>query len=248
MDAIPQPLAEPRTKPASGIRGLLTWVWLHRMAGLTLLLSLSALSYFAIPFLLGPTVIGVPVAHADFVQSIVASGHVEASFRVNIGSQITGIVVEVPVSEGQAVKTGDVLIRLDDHEARSAVVAATSAVAEAEARMRQMEELTLPSALEDVKQAQANRINAVASHFRTATLAANGDATKVALDDATRDFLTGMLSRLDGARGSAGRADSHLAAVRRRGGLGDEHRSGHHRRDQFLLHAVGRRRLVARLE
>ncbi len=159
------------------------------MAGLTLLLSLSALSYFAIPFLLGPTVIGVPVAHADFVQSIVASGHVEASFRVNIGSQITGIVVEVPVSEGQAVKTGDVLIRLDDHEARSAVVAATSAVAEAEARMRQMEELTLPSALEDVKQAQANRINAVASHFRTATLAANGDATKVALDDATRALL-----------------------------------------------------------
>jgi HlyD family secretion protein len=159
------------------------------MAALTLLLSLAALSYFAIPLLLGPTVIGTPVIHADFVQSIVASGHVEASFRVNIGSQITGIVVEVPVSEGQAVKTGDVLIRLDDHEARSAVVAATSAVAEAEARLRQMRELTLPSALEDVKQAQANQINAVASHFRTATLAAKGDATRVALDDATRALL-----------------------------------------------------------
>jgi hypothetical protein len=32
---------------------------------------------------------------ADFVMSVNASGHVEASFRINISSQVTGIVTEV---------------------------------------------------------------------------------------------------------------------------------------------------------
>ncbi len=98
------------------------WSWRYRT--LTAAVLLLGGWYFGTPLLLGPIVNVDPVVRADFVVSVVASGHVEASFRVNIGSQITGIVAEVPVAEGQSVKAGDVLIVLDNREARSAAVEA----------------------------------------------------------------------------------------------------------------------------
>ena len=116
---------------------------------------LAATGYFAPPLLFGPRILVDPVIRTDYLQTVVATGHVEAPNRINIGSQIIGIVAEVPVIEGQTVNAGDVLVRLDDHEARANVVAAEGAVAQAEARLRQIRELTLPSAQEALKQAQA---------------------------------------------------------------------------------------------
>ena len=136
--------------------------------------------------MLGPVVSVDQVIRADFVKTVVASGHVEAPFRVNIGSQITGVVANVPVSEGQTVKTGDTLILLDDREARAAVVQAEGLVAGAEARMRQLRELTLPSAEQALKQAQANLINSQQAYDRAAALAKSGYGTMATLDEATK--------------------------------------------------------------
>ena len=128
------------------------------------------------------------IREADFVQSVVASGHVEAPFRVNIGSQITGVVASVPVSEGQAVKAGDTLILLDDREARAAVVQAEGALAQSEARLRQMRELTVPSAEEALRQAMATLVNAQKTYDRALALAAAGSGTKAALDEAIKSL------------------------------------------------------------
>lgn len=147
---------------------------------------LAVLWYFGVPLLFGPVVYVDPVVRADFVQSVVASGHVEAPFRVNVGSQITGVVADIPVVEGQSVKAGDTLIVLDDREARAAVVQAEGAMAQTEARMRQLRELTLPSAEENLTQAQATLVNAQAAYDRTAQLAKTGVATQATLDDVTR--------------------------------------------------------------
>jgi HlyD family secretion protein len=54
------------------------------------------------------------------LQTVVASGRVETPHRVDIGAQITGTVAHVPVSEGQTVKAGDVLVELVSAELRSA--------------------------------------------------------------------------------------------------------------------------------
>jgi HlyD family secretion protein len=151
-----------------------------------LLGALAVLWYFGAPVVLGPVVAASPVVRAGFVQTVVATGHVEAPFRINIGSQITGVVTDVPVAEGQTVKAGDTLIVLDNREARAAVIQAESVVAQAEARMRQMRELTLPSAEEALRQAQATLVNAQQAYDRAAKLAASGSGTRVALDDATR--------------------------------------------------------------
>lgn len=164
--------------------GRLVWRWRYRALGLAV--AAIALWQLGIPVLLGPVVNADRAIVAEFVQSVVASGHVEAPYRVNIGSQIIGVVADVPVSEGQTVRAGQELIRLDDREARAAVIQAEGAVAQAEARIRQLRELTLPSAEEALRQAKATLVNAQAAYDRTAKLAANDYATKAALDDATK--------------------------------------------------------------
>ncbi len=172
----------------NGLRAAVATLWRWRVRAPVLLGALAMLWYFGAPILLGPVINADTVVRADFVQSVVASGHVEAPFRVNIGSQITGVVANVPVSEGQAVKAGDTLILLDDREARAAVVQAEGAVAQAEARLRQMRELTVPSAEEALRQATATLVNAQQTYDRAAKLAAEGSGTKAALDDATKSL------------------------------------------------------------
>jgi HlyD family secretion protein len=176
-------------EPAAALRALrdalaATRPWWPRAA--LAAAALALLWYVAVPVVLGRVITVAPVIRAEFIQSVVASGHVEAPFRVSIGSQITGIVADVPVAEGQSVKVGDTLIVLDDREAKAAVVQAEGAVAQAEARLRQLVELTLPSAQEALAQAQATLLNAQQVYDRAAELASKGVTAKATLDDATR--------------------------------------------------------------
>jgi HlyD family secretion protein len=78
------------------------------------------------------------------------------------------------------------LIALAARELRATVVQAQGAVAQAEARIRQLEELTLPSAREALTQAEATLRNAQQTYDRTAQLERNGYATRAALDDAQK--------------------------------------------------------------
>jgi HlyD family secretion protein len=160
------------------------WPWRWRIAAIGV--ALIVLGWVGTPIILGPVVAVDPVVRADFVHSIVVSGNVEAPFRVNIGSQITGVVARVAVNEGQVVKGGDTLVVLDDRELRAAVVQGEGAVAQAEARLRQLRELTLPSAVEALTQAKATLLNAEQSYERTAKLSKDGFATTATLEDAKR--------------------------------------------------------------
>ncbi|TIP33648.1 MAG: HlyD family efflux transporter periplasmic adaptor subunit, partial [Mesorhizobium sp.] len=62
------------------------------------------------------------------------------------------------------------------------------AVAEAEARVRQMRELTLPAAEQAQKQAEANLVDARAAYQRAEDLFRSGFGTKQTLDEATKNF------------------------------------------------------------
>ena len=126
----------------------------------------------------GPAIVVDQVKRGDLVETVVASGHVETPYRVEVGSQITGTVEDVLVEEGQRVTKGQPLIALEARELKAAVVQAEGAVAQAEARMRQLDELTLPSAKEALTQAQATLFNAQVTFDRTAQLAKNGYATR----------------------------------------------------------------------
>ena len=128
------------------------------------------------------------VARGDLVETVVASGHVETPYRVEIGSQMTGTVTSVAVREGQAVKAGQLLIALDTHELAAGVVQAQGAVAQAVAHMGQLSELTLPSARDTQKAALASQLGAAQIQGRAAALVAKGFETRAFLDDAQKNL------------------------------------------------------------
>jgi HlyD family secretion protein len=167
-------------------RAVWSALWSHRWFILALILTLGAGGWQGARLIFGPAVVVDQVKRGHLVETVVASGHVETPYRVEIGSQITGTVDDVLVREGERVSKGQPLISLEAREPKAAVVQAQGAVAQAEARIRQLEELTLPSAKEAQAQAQANLVNAQQTFDRTSKLEHNGYATRASLDDAQK--------------------------------------------------------------
>ena len=57
---------------------------------------------------------------APLVRTLQFSGRVATASRVDVGSTVTGRVVQASVAEGEQVRRGDVLIRLESDELRAA--------------------------------------------------------------------------------------------------------------------------------
>ncbi len=160
--------------------------WLLRV--LAALLVLGALAYAARDRILGMPVEVYRLARGDLLQTVVASGRIMSPRRVSIGAVVTGRVVRIPVSEGQAVRRGDLLIELLDNDERAAEAQAKAAVAQAEARLRQLREVGLPAAEQAVLQAQATLTQMRQQHARTTQLQAQGFVGRAQLDDAQRNL------------------------------------------------------------
>jgi len=146
--------------------------------------ALVAVVVFLGPRLLfGPRVPVSPVVRSDFVQSVVASGHVEAPHRVSIGAQVVGEVKAVPVAEGQTVEAQQVLVELESSEWAAVLAQAEAAVQQAEARLRQLREVQAPVAEQNLRQAQVSADNARAQWRRNMELFRQGFIGQAALDD-----------------------------------------------------------------
>jgi len=118
-----------------------------------------------------PNYLTVTVDEGDVVRRVVASGALNPLRSVQVGSQISGVIVELFADFNTLVKRGDIIARLDPatHEAnvRLATAELESARAQADlaemraARIRslQVEQLVPPAELEqvevDLRQAQA---------------------------------------------------------------------------------------------
>ncbi|MEJ8813200.1 efflux RND transporter periplasmic adaptor subunit [Variovorax ureilyticus] len=152
-------------------------------AALAALALIAAGLVFGPRLLWGPRVAVTPVVRGDFVQSVVASGHVEAPHRVNIGAQLAGEVRAVPVQEGQEVAAGQLLIRLADAEWVAAAAQADAAVQQAQARLRLVREVQEPVAAQALRQAEIGAENARAQWRRNVALREQGFIGQAALDD-----------------------------------------------------------------
>lgn len=173
-------------KSRSPLAALWTGFLSHKWFILAVVALLALGLWQGVRVILGPAIVVDQVKSGRLVETVVASGHVETPYRVEIGSQITGTVQEVLVQQGEKVTKGQPLISLEARELKAAVVQAQGAVAQAEARIRQLEELTLPSAREALTQANATLLNAQQTYDRTAQLERNGYATRAALDEAQK--------------------------------------------------------------
>jgi HlyD family secretion protein len=95
----------------------------------------------------GPKVPGYRIEARPLVQTVVATGRVVAVSRAQVGSEITGVVVERRVKEGDTVVPGDVLVVLRSDQL-------SAQVREAEAVLDQLRRSARPQAAVALRQAE----------------------------------------------------------------------------------------------
>ncbi|MGH7501883.1 MAG: efflux RND transporter periplasmic adaptor subunit [Longimicrobiales bacterium] len=85
------------------------------------------------------------VTKRDLVAIVNASGWIRPNRRVDVQSEVQGRVMELAIVEGEVVKRGQVLLRIDPAQAEQAQVRARAALSEAQARAAQQRAATLQS-------------------------------------------------------------------------------------------------------
>jgi len=119
-----------------------------------------------------------------------------------ISGRVTGTVLDVPVREGQYVKRGQILVRLDDTPQRSELIRAQEAVAEAEAELAQ--------ALDDARSAAAHHS---AEAIRSSALAEQSAERSGALRIQAQSDANSALAAVDDIAQARAALITALAAV-----------------------------------
>jgi len=123
------------------------------------------------------------VDRGEVVEVISATGSIAPSSKIELQPQVSGKVVEIPVEEGDEVKKGDLLIRLDAGDINAQIMAQQASLASAQATLAQYESGATTQEL-----ALAERA--------VETVQARLEASTVARDDA-QDALANATSRGD---------------------------------------------------
>jgi len=135
---------------------------------------------------LGPEIPAYAVKRAPIVQTVVASGRIVNPLRIEIASQLTGTVAAVPVREGETVTAGQILVRLESKALEAQVEQQRFAVAQAEGRVRQVQDVQLRTAEQSLREREATLLNAQRAFERTRDLFDKGFVGRAQLDDAER--------------------------------------------------------------
>jgi HlyD family secretion protein len=129
---------------------------------------------------------GVEVRASPLVRTLQFSARVSALSRVDIGSTITGRVLQVLVKEGDVVKKGDVLLVLETDELKAAVLQAQANEQLAAAKLTGLRSTGRSAVQSNVTQAESVLIAAQAELQRTQKLVAQGFLSPARLDEVLR--------------------------------------------------------------
>lgn len=121
-----------------------------------------------------PTVDVVQPESGLVIQRLVATGRVSSDQRINLGSLVVGSVAVVEVDEGDVVRAGQTLVRLDDAEAQASVRLAEASLSQAKARFDQLTQVGQPEAAMNAAQADANLNQALRDLERAGQLRRDG--------------------------------------------------------------------------
>jgi multidrug resistance efflux pump len=117
-----------------------------------------------------------------------AAGYIIARNQVEVASKITGRIVSLEVKEGDFVKQGQVIARLDDYEVSAQVRQAQANLEAAQARLKQLEAGSRQQEIERAKaqmeRAKADLNNAELNLQRAERLVKEGVLSQQLLDDA----------------------------------------------------------------
>lgn len=163
--------------------------------------------------------LGTVTQRATFRSTVTASGEIVATRYADIGSSVMGKIVSLPVREGDRVRAGQVLARIDAVPAQSDAASASEQVGALQSEER--------VAGEQVKAAESNLAAVVARErdfaqrlARADALFAQGvvpaserDAAKAAADAAAAD-VTSARAAIDAARQTQSAAARRIAQAR----------------------------------
>jgi len=114
---------------------------------LVAILVLSGAGWFALKKYQGPKLPAYEITSQPLIQTVVATGRVAAFSRSQVGAEVTGVVVERRVREGDRVQPGDILAVLRATEVEAAVN-------QARAELERLQTSTLPQAEAAVREAE----------------------------------------------------------------------------------------------
>lgn len=156
-----------------------------------------------------------PVARVEALQSFVtASGEIVATRYADIGSAVMGRLVELMVKEGDPVKAGQVLARIDPVQASSSADAAAASVGALEADARAAA-TQVKAAQASLDEARSREKEAAAAWARAQELQRAGLLPQSEFDKASMAGTTAA-AQVAAAAASLERAQQALASAERR--------------------------------
>jgi len=160
-------------------------------------LIVGVLTYFSVvksPKKKGKEVYTQKVIKTDIVETVVGSGKIQPEKEVKISSDVSGEIIELPVKEGQQVKKGDLLVKINPDLYQSGLKRARAALQNARANL---------------SQAKARLISAQKEFERNKQLYEKGIISKAEYEKAETNYKVAVTNR-DAAQFSVESAVANL--------------------------------------
>jgi HlyD family secretion protein len=158
--------------------------------------------------------VGAVARRATFRSTVTASGEIVATRYADIGSSVMGRIVSLPVREGDRVRAGQVLARIDAVQAQSDVTGAGAQVSALEAEERAAGE-RVKTATADLNAAEARAREADQQVKRRADLLKQGIVAQADYDTA-RAAADAAVAQVASATSAVDLAKQSQAAASRR--------------------------------
>jgi HlyD family secretion protein len=158
-------------------------------------------------WLRAPRVAALTLQTAPLVRTLQFSARVATASRVDVGSTLTGRVLDVAVAEGARVKQGELLLRLESDELRAALLQAQASERQAAARLAGLRSTGRSSAQAALAQTDSVLIAALAELQRTRELVDQGFLSAARLDEVQRSVAVAQAQQAGARAQRAATAD-----------------------------------------
>ena len=163
--------------------------------------------------------VGAVTRQARFRSTVTASGEIVATRYADIGSSVMGKIVSLPVAEGDRVKAGQMLARIDPVQAQSGASGAAAQVRALEAEERGAAE-QIRGAVSDLAVAEARardaeqQLSRKRDLFQQALIPASDFESARATAEAAHAQVTSVRATIDRARQTADAAARRIVQAR----------------------------------
>jgi len=120
------------------------------------------------------------IEHIDIIETVAATGKIQPEVEVKLSSEVSGEIIELPVKEGQQVKKGDLLVKINPDLIQAAVSQSLAGLQNVRAMMAQSE---------------ANLKNAQLSYNRNRELFEKGVISKSEWDRSVNEYESATASK-----------------------------------------------------